>query len=142
MPFSVTLHPPAATSLPADREPELTDEEHDFASLVIVGAGDLAAAGATASAGGFGTDSWYFGPQGLERSLAFAFPTPDTVTVTCASRTDWTPSPAVEHHRYGALRAQLRTLAQDFATALETVGSPAAPHAPFPAWREGRFDPS
>ncbi|MFD0565741.1 hypothetical protein ACFQ2M_30115 [Kitasatospora saccharophila] len=168
--FHVRLRPPTAPAAPEALDP-LDEPPYDYPTLALIGCADLAATDATAEAGGFGAP-WHFDvsydlsafleeldqlltafhdrtphtldlyPQGLERTLAFAFPTPDLVTVHCASRTDWTPSPSTEHHPYDQLHTQLTTLAHQFATALETSGSRTAPHSPFPAWRAGRFAPT
>ncbi|WP_211272879.1 hypothetical protein, partial [Kitasatospora setae] len=165
--FHVRLRPPTAPAPPEALDP-LDEPPYDHPALALIGCADLAATDAAAGAGGFGA-RWHFDvsydlsavleeldqllaafryrtpyaldlyPQGLERTLTFTFPTPDTVAVHCASRTDWVPSPATEHHPYDRLHAELTDLAREFTTALATAGSRTADHPPFPAWRAGRF---
>ncbi|GLW69439.1 hypothetical protein Kpho02_17380 [Kitasatospora phosalacinea] len=168
--FHVRLRPPTVPAPPEGLDP-CDEGPYDHAVLTMIGCSDLAATDAAAEAGGFGA-AWPFDvpydlsafledldrlltafhdrtpyaldlyPQGVERTLTFTFPDRDLVAVHCASRTDWVPSPATEHHPYGRLHSQLTTLARTFATALETAGSRTAAHPPFPAWRAGRFAPT
>ncbi|MFB7944112.1 hypothetical protein ACFC6L_04265 [Kitasatospora phosalacinea] len=168
--FHVRLRPPTAPAPPEALDP-FDEPPYDYPTLTMIGCSDLAATDAAAEAGGFGAP-WHFDvpydlsafledldrllaafhdrsrhvldlyPQGLERTLTFTFPAPGLVAVHCASRTDWVPSPATEHHPYDQLHSRLTALARTFATALATAGSRAADRPPFPAWRAGQFTPA
>lgn len=141
------------------------EDTEDYEYLAMRACQALGATDAAFRIGGFGTQDWRFDvaydmsafleelpyliealragddfefdlyPQGVERTLTFTPQGPDQVRVECASRTSWTPSPAVETHSRAALLTLCAQLTHDVATALTATAPTLAALPPFPTWR-------
>ncbi|WP_042371018.1 hypothetical protein [Streptacidiphilus neutrinimicus] len=143
------------------------EDPSDYDYLAMRACTDLAQTDTAFHIGGFGTQDWGFDisydmssfveslpelvealhgrkefeldlyPQGVERTLTFRFPSPDTVEIDCASRTSWVPNPPTETTSRTQLLALCHALQQDLAASLAAIGSDVAQLPPFSTWQPG-----